>query len=366
MKVLFLGAYNDSDVVIAPIKVGRELFKNISDKGINSVFLCYFDDGSKYTRFQKLFGFEKIKDRIFRTGIFPLILFTLKFKPVIIQIVTPEAFYLPIFFLKIILNVKIIYLTHSIISYSLKNYINASCYQKFRLRMIEKTAYKFSDMILTLSNTDARFIRIYLKVNPGKIKVVNNGINLYELKKNYKDDDELKKIISVGSLNRKEKSFDFLFNGLASLNNYFELTICNYKAQSSKGIKVSENIKLIWHPPLNEYELRKEICKNDLFLITSRHESFSLSLLEAMDTGILFITSDRVGITERFPESFKKFIIPFGNTKELKNKILELQNLSSDEKNKLSDVIKKFASGFKWNKISENYLQLYNGIILKN
>ena len=126
MKVLFLGAYSDSPIVLAPIKVGRELFKNISSEDINSVFLCYFDDGNKYTRIQKLFGFEKVCDRVYRCGILPFILFTIKFRPNLIQIVTPDAYYLLLYPLKSILKFKVAYLSHSIISYNLKNFLQIS------------------------------------------------------------------------------------------------------------------------------------------------------------------------------------------------------------------------------------------------
>jgi len=82
-----------------------------------------------------------------------------------------------------------------------------------------------------------------------------------------------------------------------------------------------------------------------------------------MDTGILFISSDRVGLTERFPESFNKFIVPFGNAEKLKDKILELHNLDYNEKNKLTNEIRMFASGFSWDKVSEDYVNHYKNLL---
>ena len=143
MKILFLGAYSESDIVLAPIKVGRELFKNLSIRRMNNAYLCYFDDGRKYNRIQKLFGFEKVNEKVFRSGIFPLLIFIIKFKPDIIQIVNADAFYLPIFILKPILKFKLAYLSHSIISYSIKNFLQLSCYHKLRFKIIEKIVLKF-------------------------------------------------------------------------------------------------------------------------------------------------------------------------------------------------------------------------------
>jgi len=155
MKVLLVGAFDESEIVLAPIKVGRELFRNLANKQIEVAYLCYFDDGSKYSRIQKLFGFEKVNKRVFRSGIFPFLFFVIKYKPDIIQIVTPGAYYLPIFPLKSILKFKVTYLSHSIISYSLKNFLRIGFYQKLRLRTIERSVLKSSDSLKILSKVEA-------------------------------------------------------------------------------------------------------------------------------------------------------------------------------------------------------------------
>ena len=366
MKILFLGAYNDSDIVLAPIKVGKELFKSLSFHKINIVYLCYFDDGSKYSRFQKIFSFKKINERVFRSGIFPLLLFVIKYKPDIIQIVTPDAFYLPLILVKKVLKFRVAYLSHSIISYSLKNFLSISCYQKIRLRIIEKYVLKYSDIIEILSRVEARFLTRFLNIKKEKIKVVDNGIIPSGVKKEYSDSVETIKIIFVGSISRKEKSFNLLLEALSKLTNKVSLNVYNYEQQENAISKIPENVQLILGDPLKEMKLREEFCKNDLLIVTSNHESFGLSLLEGMDTGILFISTDRVGLTERFPESFKRFVVPYGNVEKLKSKILELHYLDEGEKNKLVEEIRKFSLGFGWDNITNQYLNLYKETLGKN
>ena len=362
MKVLFVGAFDESEITLAPIKVGRELFRNLANKQVEVVFLCYFDDGSKYSRIQKLFGFEKVNKRVFRSGIFPFLFFVIKYKQDIIQIVTPAAYYLPIFLLKNILKFKITYLSHSIISYSLKNFLKIGCYQKLRLRTIERLVLKYSDSLQILSKVEARFLIKYLKVKNEKIRIVDNGINPSRIKKKYIVNSDIIKIIFIGSLNRKEKSFDFLLAALTKINKKVLLNVHSYYKQESENLWIPPNVQLNLGNPLNEIELRREFCNNDLFVIPSRRDTFPLSLLEAMDTGILFISSDRVGLTERFPESFNKFTVPFGNEEKLKDKILELHYVDYLEKNKLSEEIRKFAAGYTWDKVSNEYVQLYNDL----
>ena len=366
MRVLFLGAYDKAEIVLAPIKVGRELFKQISAKGVNSVFLCYFDDGSKYTRIQKLLGFEKISDRVYRCGILPLILFTIKFKPDIVQIVTPDAFYLPLFFLKAIQKFRIVYLSHSIISYYLKNFLKLSCYHKLRFKIIEKIVLKYSDMLEILSKVEARFLIRFLKVQYDKIRIVDNGIYPYGIIKKYGDNTDIINIIFVGSIARKEKSFDFLLQALSKINNQIILSVYSYDQQEKGNLEIPKNVKLILGASLTEIELRNKFCKNDLFIIPSKRDTFPLSLLEAMDTGMLFISTDRVGLTERFPEPFKRFVVPCGDTEKLTDKILELRQLDYVEKNQLADEIRKFTVDYTWDKISGQYIELYYEILDRN
>lgn len=356
MKILFLGAYSESEIELAPIKVGRQLFNNMLRQRISVIYLCYFDDGSKYTRIQKLFGFEKVNEKIFRCGLIPLLLFVIKYKTDLIQIVTPDAFYLPIFFLKPILKFKIAYLSHSIISYSLKNFLQINCYQKLRLRIIEKIVLKYSDILEVLSKVEARFSIRFLKVQLDKIRIVDNGINPFGIIKKYADKTDIIKIIFVGSITRREKSFKFLLNALSGINNQIILSVYSYTQEEKRNIEIPKNVKLILGEPLTEIELRKEFCKNDIFILPSKIDSFPLSLLEAMDTGILFISSDRVGLTERFPASFKRFVFPYGNVEKLKGKILELHYIGNVEKNKISESIRNFSSKFYWDKIVHNYL----------
>jgi glycosyltransferase involved in cell wall biosynthesis len=365
MRVIFVGAYSVDEVVLAPIKVGRELFNHLSRKGVNSVYLSYFDDGSKYKRIKKFFGFEKISDRVYRCGILPFILFTIKFKPDLVQIVTPGAYYLLLYPLKSFLKLKVAYLSHSIISYYLKNLLNINCYQKLRLYLIEKIVFKYSDLLQMLSETEAKFVTRYLKVKTNKIRIVDNGINTLGFRKNYNERSELIKIICIGSIIRKEKSFDLLFQAISKIKNPILLSLYDYEEQKNANFELPSNVQINFGKPLNEIELRKEFCKNDLFIIPSRYETFSLSLLEAMETGILFISTDRVGLTSRFPESFNRFLVPYGNAEKLKDKILELHSIDYNEKNNLTDEIKMFASGFNWDDVSEDYVKHYKNLLFK-
>ena len=293
-----------------------------------------------------------------------MILFIIKFKPDLIQITTADAFYLPIFFLKPVLKFKTAYLSHSIISYSLKNFLQVNCYHRLRFRTIEKIVLKYSDILELLSKVEARFSTRFLKVKSDKIRIVDNGIYPSGIIKKYADENDIIRIIFVGSITRKEKSFNFLLDALSEIHSQINLSVYSYEQQEKGDIKIPSNVQLNLGKPIMELELRKEFCKNDLFIIPSQSDSFPLSLLEAMDSGILFITSDRVGLTERFPESFKRFIVPYWNKEKLKDKILELHYLDTSTKNQLTKNIRDFSSEYHWDRVADQYFKLYSEWLL--
>jgi glycosyltransferase involved in cell wall biosynthesis len=365
VKILFLGDFEDTEIVPAPIKVGKELFKSFKNSGHHIFYLPYFQDGNIYSRIQKLFGFEKITGRVYRTGIFPLLFFVIKFRPQVVHLITPGLYYFSILPLKIFLDFKIIYSNHSIISIMIKKYLKITYYNKMRFKLIEKLAFKYSNKILVLSKLESRFLRIYLNVPRSKIDIINNGITPYSIKKKYDESSHTIKLITVGAIDRQEKGIGFLIKTLSQLNLGIELTTCNFEFQELSELKTTKNLSVIIKPPLNEIELRKEMLKNDLFIAPSEYEPFNISLLEAMSTGIIILASSRVGLTERFNPKLKNLVFQNGNTNDLIDRIKLYLKMNNVQKLSLSSEIINFAKNFYWENISKVYLKIYNDI-LKN
>ncbi|MBI9073493.1 MAG: glycosyltransferase family 4 protein [Melioribacteraceae bacterium] len=362
MKILLIGSYSDESCIPAPLKVANSLFREFANKEHHVKYFTYFDDGFKYTRIQKFFGKEKIANRIYRFGIFPLLRETISFKPDIIQIVNAEAFYLPIYSLKIILNVKIIYLAHSNVEYLLKNALHLDRYSKYRLKTIEFFNSNFSDRILVLSRRESFLYYKRLK-KKGSLIVVDNGVSEHKIiKTNFKYSKPFK-IILIGSFYRKEKGIDILINTLEQLGLDLELTICSYDLNSVEDYKFNKNILINLKYGLNENDVLCEIRSNDLLIVPSKYEPFSLALLEGMSTGTLFLTTSRVGFSERLPKELKRFIYDINNEKELLYKIIEIINMDLNEKVNFSNMIKDFSIKFSWNEVADKYLKIYTDIL---
>jgi len=359
MKILFAGEFSKSSLSNAPLLVSRNLYYTFKEMGNDIIYLTYFQDGKEYSRFQKLFGFkaEDKANQIYRCGIFPLILYTIKYKPDIIHLINLQLFYIVLFPLKLFIKFKTVLTVHGVISYELEHFTELNKYQKKRLLLNEYLLMKFTDSIFTLSNLTARYIRIHYKVPQAKIKVVSNGIKmLNDFEKNYNKLNPVLKCLFIGNIDRKEKGFDFLLRVLLKVKRKYNISVF-----SKNNIDLSKydeiNIKIL--EPISNEILRKEIINYDLFITTSTYESFSLSLLEAMNEGLLFIASDRVGFTEKFDNKLLDLVYKHNNEKSFLERFDYINNLNISEKIILSNHIKKFASDYSLNNVCDEYLEKY-------
>jgi glycosyltransferase involved in cell wall biosynthesis len=143
-----------------------------------------------------------------------------------------------------------------------------------------------------------------------------------------------------------------------------ELTIISTVTGENKIFKtLPEHINLKIKGPFDNKNLRQEMLNNDIYIASSRYEPFCISLLESMNAGLLFIATDRVGLTDHFPKDFSPFIISYGNKIQLVKKIMELIELSLTEKKELSNKINKFSLGFEWEKVIAELENKYSQIL---
>jgi glycosyltransferase involved in cell wall biosynthesis len=353
MRVMFFGNYEKGEVLHAPTIVAKAIFNEFSKLNHSAIYICYFQDGSRYSRFQKLFGKELVEENVYRCGIFRLFGLIIKFKPDIIHFVTLEMFYVVMLPMRFIIKAKYIYTAHGFASYEFKHYVKISWHLKIRTYLNEWMVIHNVDYIFTLSVRTSRFISFYFKVKKKRILLFKNGIVAYPgIIKNYSEQIKAVKIITVGSIGREEKGYSFLLESLSLLKLPVELTIISSISRGNRIFpNVPMNINLKIKGPLDNKSLREEMVKSDIYIASSRFETFSISLLESMNAGLLFISTDRVGLTDYFPPNFSSFIINYGNKTQLAEKIMELIELPLREKNDLSEQINKFSLEFEWDNV---------------
>jgi glycosyltransferase involved in cell wall biosynthesis len=227
--------------------------------------------------------------------------------------------------------------------------------------IIEFLNFKISDKIISLSKKTARLISYCYKLNPAKIIVLDNAISpdwAISKKKSEFNSSSIK-IATVGSTSRKEKGIGFLISALSLTTHGIELNIYGENTDLPRTDRYN-NLTVNFYPFMEKKELICKLPENDVLLVPSLYDTFNLSLLEAMNIGMLFISSDRVGLTERFDDRLMKFVYKHYNSADLLDKLKMVINLSPEERNYYSDLNHKFSLGFTWDKVSNQYLAIFN------
>ena len=89
MNVVYIGRYNDTEILSGPEKAAKRIF-NEHIKHCEGTFIQYFFDGRKYGIIKKLFGkdFKELNNsKVYTLGLFRIVPTLIKLKPRIIHFI---------------------------------------------------------------------------------------------------------------------------------------------------------------------------------------------------------------------------------------------------------------------------------------
>jgi len=225
-----------------------------------------------------------------------------------------------------------------------KNNIFRKIIRKYLWGHFEKIAVKKAKKIVAVSGETKESIEKYYKRKDAVVILNAIDINLFT-KKDKLESKELfnlpkdkKLILFVGRLSY-EKSPEIIYE----LAKKFEKEDVNFVFATDRILNwYLKNTIFLLNIPNEKLPYLYSAC--DVFILPSKHEGFAYTLIEAMACGILFVISKVGGaleIYQKVPE-LRKFILDNLNADEFYNKIKEILEMSDLEKNKLSNLARKF------------------------
>lgn len=114
-----------------------------------------------------------------------------------------------------------------------------------------------------------------------------------------------------------------------------------------------------YHPPMPKEKLLKKYRENDIFVLPSLQETFGLVYAEAISQGLPVLYSKGQGFDNQFPDGQVGFAINKRDEVDIAEKIIDiLNNYDFLSKNDVRLVDK-----FDWNRISGEFIQIYNDIL---
>ncbi|HKI78397.1 MAG TPA: glycosyltransferase family 4 protein [Ignavibacteriaceae bacterium] len=367
-KILFLGKYNESEIIKGPEKVAKRIFDILSSNNSKITFIEYFSEGSKYSYWKKLNGrelkYHNAKSQILKLGIVQLIKELWIIRPDIIHIADFERFQLVAFLFRPFLKYKILYTVHGIAAYEMElTYKNKWAFYELKDKIAEYFYFKLSDKLLFLSKESINKALEYYKFDPSKVQIIANGIDkefYYAYSQKINRDGSGLKVVFVGDCERSEKGLTFILESLADVNFNIEFFIIgsNY---DSKIIEVSSFVNSYVINKMSTTELAAFYENKDIFISASYYDPFSLATVEAMAAGLIPVVTTNTGMSRFIKTGINGFIIKYGEKKEL---IRTLSKISGDDMlmKSISNEATKIYQELSWENVSEMYLKIYDSL----
>jgi glycosyltransferase involved in cell wall biosynthesis len=356
-KIAFIGRYNESDIISGPEKTAKRTFQMAAEK-YDPTFIQYFFDGNKYSLGQKLFGYETVPNslnlKICTIGIVRLFFFLIKLKPALIHISAFERFAVAAVYYAMLWRVRVIYNCHGIIIHEDSEIKNEKSFYRFKNRYAEKLFLSKAKKIVFPSENSIIICQKYYNIDESKIIIIPNGIDEKFHKISSAGGRTGIVILSGGKLHTSRR--EFLKKYLKSADITFQLFIVGdrdyFKDVNMPGIYLFNS--------MFSSELAEFYKNKDIFLSLNDYDTFSISTVEAMASGLIPIVTRQTGISSMIFNDVNGYVIDYDDVESLKACINKLLKMNAVEKEIIRNNSKSIYYTLNWNKIFEKYDGLYN------
>ena len=224
--------------------------------------------------------------------------------------------------------------------------------------------------IVSIANIVSEEIKKQITHNKKKVIQIYNGVNIDEYKCNriFTGNDEYAKIVAIGRL-VDQKNHLMLIKA-------FDLLEKRLKKEGKKAPRLSiygqgecrnDIVKYITENKIENIELMgitsniEEVLKNsDIYVMSSIYEGFSISLIEALVSGIAIVCTNVGGNKEIIGEK-AGILVESENIEKMAEALYSV--LDKKEMKKLYDECLKRRNIFDINKCGEEHIRLYREII---
>lgn len=265
---------------------------------------------------------------------------------------------------------------HDLFHFSYANMYNPL--ERTYAQYLIRNACQKSELVITVSQFSKSEILRYIKINPDKIKVVYNGVNLNFFKKysqevleKFKREIHLPQrfLLYVGNVkpHKNLRRLIIAFKEVSKIDESIYLVIVGKKEGFIKGDNYlaefiqKENIgkRIIFTGYLEENKLPLIYNLAIALIFPSLYEGFGLPPLEAMACGCPVIASSIPPLKEIYRDCVY-YINPY-NIEEIKNSIIELLN-NDKLRNTLIEKGSELAKNYSWEKSAKEHINIIKNL----
>jgi alpha-maltose-1-phosphate synthase len=255
---------------------------------------------------------------------------------------------------------------------------------------IEKTALEMADAIIAVSSETKGDIERLFEVNPNRVRVIHNGIDLEEYRR-VDSTDAFKRhginpdkpyLLFVGRIAR-QKGIVYLVQAIQFMDPGFQIVLCagapdtpEIAIEMQKAIEQAKAKRsdIIWIEEMVDRSAVIELYSHaGVFCCPSIYEPFGIINLEAMACGTAVVASAVGGIKEVVVNGETGFLVPLEQMKESPFEPIDPEKFSRDLAEKINQLMKdrqlreKFGKAgrkrveekFSWSAIAQKTKALY-------
>lgn len=360
IKVLYLGAYNKSEILPGPHKVAKRIFEQYS-RNNKTMFVNYFQDGSKYSLFQKLFGYSLVDtvngSHVILMGIFTLMFYFIKLRPRIVHLLNYERFVIFVVFLKIFLRFKLFYTVNGIIVHENKYYNTDTRITVVKNKIVEYVLINSCDIIFVLSELSIKILNKYYSADKNIIVKVFNGLDdiFLELPSLANVNIDKNSIVFIGDVDGKQKGFNYLLNVLEKIEFEVKMYVIDSKTKSDKIKCFNKNVKIYIENKLTPIDLKIFLQNKNVIISPSEYDNFNISVLEAISCGLQPILTNQTGIAEHICKNIDCMSYNYYD----EGKLYSLLKSVIIEKEITRNVKSDYLRSFSWQSVMKEYSKKY-------
>jgi alpha-maltose-1-phosphate synthase len=262
---------------------------------------------------------------------------------------------------------------------------------------VEKTALEIADAIIAVSGETKRDIERLFGVDPGRVHVIYNGIDLDQYRKvdstaalrRYGIDPNKPYLLFVGRITR-QKGFQHLVRAIQFMDRDFQIVLC---AAAPDTLAMAEEMKaaverakaqrpgIIWINEMVDQTVARELYAHAaVFVCPSIYEPFGIINLEAMACETPVVASAVGGIKEVVVDGETGFLVPLEQMKESPFEATNPDKFARDLAARIDQLMKnvelreKFGKAgrkraeekFSWSAIARETKALYDSLLVSS
>lgn len=259
----------------------------------------------------------------------------------------------------------------------------------------EKTAYENADGIIAVSGGMREdILRSYPKVDPARVHVVHNGIDVTAWKPNpstdvherYGIDPHAPTVIFVGRITR-QKGLPFLLRALATLDHGVQVILCAGAPDTPEiaaeveqlvaTLKSEREGVFLISEMLPRHELTQLLSHATTFVCPSVYEPLGIVNLEAMACGIPVVGTATGGIPEVIVDGETGILVPIDQVNDGTGAPVNPDKFVGDLSDALNEILsnpqrartwgtaaqKRARDHFSWESIADRTVEVYNAVL---